>query len=265
MRRHWVVLGAWAALIVALVVLSRAAGGDYVDDFVLPGAASQEASDLLRERFPEHGRRQRRPPRPGAGWTDRPAARAAPATLFTLASQLPDVTSVIPPQQAPGRVSADGTIAYATILIYARARPERPGVERRGLVRLAEEASGDGLLVEVGGPVVSASERGGEDWAEAIGLRRRRGHPAGRLRLVPRDGAAAGHRAGRARLRALCLGLAAAAIVLATITPSFVAMIGLGVGIDYALFIVTRHREGLAAGLSVEEAAAARSTAPAGR
>src|SRR5215216_4887302 len=51
-RRHWLVIGAWIAAVAILVVVSRTSGGEYVDEFVQPGAPSQQASDLLRARFP---------------------------------------------------------------------------------------------------------------------------------------------------------------------------------------------------------------------
>src|SRR5262249_7549845 len=102
------------------------------------------------------------------GLTD-PALRTRLQDLFTKAASLSDVTAVITPQQAPGRVSADTTIAYATIL-YAEPAPNVPKASVDALRQLAASANGDGLRVEVGGQVVSASEKGGEDWAEAVGL-----------------------------------------------------------------------------------------------
>jgi RND superfamily putative drug exporter len=254
-RRHWVVIGAWGVAVALLVVLARTTGGDYVDDFVMPGAPSQQASDLLHARFPSQAGDSATLVVHAPGGLSGPAIRERVTTVMTQAASLPDVTGIITPQQAPGRVSADATIAYATIL-YAQRAPNVPPASVDALEKLAADASGDGLVVEVGGPVVSASEKGGEDWAEAVGL------VAAVVILLfafgsfiamglPLLTAIVGLGCG---LLGLCL--VAAATSLATITPSFVAMIGLGVGIDYALFIVTRHREGLAAGLSVEEAAA---------
>src|SRR5918998_2045126 len=100
-RRHWLVLGAWVALIAALVALTRAAGGDYVDDFVLPGAPSQDASDLLRERFPSlAGDSAVLVVQAPGGLTD-PALAARLRDMFTAASGLPDVAAIILPTQAP--------------------------------------------------------------------------------------------------------------------------------------------------------------------
>jgi RND superfamily putative drug exporter len=226
----------------------RQFGGAYVDNFTLPGAPSQQAQEVLQHRFPAQ-----------AGDTANLVAYApsgiqssaiAPKLqqLLGQARGLPDVTSVSPPL-----VSKDGRYAYV-VLQYDRQASAIPDSSVQALEGLADRAGGGGLTVQVGGTVVSAHEGSSHDPYETIGL------VAAVLILLlvfgsflamglPLLSALVGLGSGL-----LLVGIAARFADFSTITPSFVAMIGLGIGIDYALFIITRHRQGLAAGASVEEA-----------
>lgn len=247
-RRRWLVVGAWTCSLLIIGLLVREFGGTYVDHFTLPGAPSQQAQEVLQHRFPAQ-----------AGDTANLVAYApagiqssdvAPKLqqLLGQARGLPEVTSVSPPL-----VSKDGRYAYV-VLQYDRQASAIPDSSVQALERLADQVGDGSLTVQVGGTVVSAHEGSSHDPYETIGL------VAAVLILLlvfgsflamglPLLSALVGLSSGL-----LLVGIASRFADFSTITPSFVAMIGLGIGIDYALFIITRHRQGLAAGASVEEA-----------
>lgn len=262
-RRRWRVLGAWVLLIVLLGVTGVAAGGDFTDNFSLPGTESQRATDLLEERFPSQaGDSATMVFQAPAGIND-PTVRQQIDGVLAEAATLPEVSGVVSPYDNPAAISADGTIAYATIQ-YAKLTPDMNVEDLQLLVDLVERSSTDGLLVEAGGQVVQQVEQPEFGGTEFIGV------GAAMIILLiafgsvvamglPIATALAGLFAGM-----LGIGIAAAVVDIGTFTPAFGAMIGLGVGIDYALFVVTRYREGLHSGFSVEESVV-RSVDTAGR
>ncbi len=271
-RNPWRVIAVWVVLIAVLAVAGNRLGGEYVNQFDVPNSDSQSAIDLLTDRFPDAaGDTASLVFQTPAGVAD-PAARAGIDAVLAQAAQLPGVTGVTSPFDVPEQVSDDGTIAYAT-LQYASVANDVPTADAEALFALVDASSGTaGVRVEAGGQVVSANEfpeLGGT--AELIGI-----GVALVIMLVIFGSLIASF---------LPIVTAIVGVVLATIvtplfanwftlsgdiTPAFISMIGLGVGIDYALFIINRHREGLLAGLSVEDAAvtamntAARSVAFAG-
>lgn len=249
-RRRWFVVGAWIVGLVLLALLVDRFGGSYVDNFTLPGAPSQKAQDVLQQRFPaQSGDTANLVVHAPAG-VQSPAVAGRYQQLLARARSLPDVVSVSPPL-----VSKDGTYAYS-VLQYDHQASAVPASSVAALERMADQAGGGSLQVEVGGSVVSAHEGSGQDPYETVGLIA----AVVILLLVfgsflamglPLLSALAGLGSGL-----LLVGLGARVTSFSTITPSFVAMIGLGIGIDYALFVITRHRQALAAGASPEEAVA---------
>ena len=160
---------------------------------------------------------------------------------------------------AARQISKDGTIAFANVHMDG----EQPIVDvpqsaYRRLIATAEKARGDGLKVELGGSgIQQAHQDQGGGPSEFIGFIAARDRARHRVRLAVRDAAAAGHgRCSRSACGTQLIGLLAHAINIATFAPILATLIGLGVGIDYALFIVTRHRNGIKAGRDPEEAIA---------
>jgi RND superfamily putative drug exporter len=247
-RRRWLVVAAWACGLFVLGLLVRQFGGGYVDNLTLPGAPSQQAQEVLQRRFPAQAGDTANLVAYAPNGIQSPAAAPKLQQLLGQARGLPDVTSVSPPL-----VSKDGKYAYV-VLQYDRQASAIPDSSVQALERLADGGGGGGLTFQVGGTVVSAHEGSSHDPYETIGL------VAAVLILLlvfgsflamglPLLSALVGLGSGL-----LLVGIAARFADFGTVTPSFVAMIGLGIGIDYALFIITRHRQGLAAGASVEEA-----------
>ncbi|MFI0353346.1 MMPL family transporter [Actinomadura sp. 9N407] len=245
-RRPWVTIGTW--VVVALVVLGLAgtAGGTFADDFVAPGSQSEQAMELLEERFPEaaggsamavfaapEGRRLER---------HRPAIDAAVARI----GAVEHVATVAAPFSA-GTVSPDGRIGFAEITF------ELPSTE---LGPEAIAAIGDalspvrdaGVTAELGGDAAFINAEPVGSGTEAVGLL------AALIILLVAFGTIV------AALVPVALALVTVAIGVGGITllasgmevsgaaPTIGAMIGLGVGIDYSLFIVARYRENRAGG-----------------
>lgn len=256
-RRRKAVLFLWLALIPVVALLNSNFGSPYSDNLSVPGLESQDAIDLMKEHFPA-GQNESGTATLVAQSIDGPITSAENLeALNSLLAQIqasPNVTGVISPAEAPGRISEDGTYAYATIQFAEQAK-NLPKDDIQAIVGLVESANTDSLRLEVGGSVVSASQRTElSHLAEIIGL------VAAMVILtltfgalvpaiVPIATALVGLLIGL-----LSLGLVGSAIDLPKITPSFATMIGLGVGIDYALFVVMRYRESLHSGRSVEDA-----------
>jgi putative drug exporter of the RND superfamily len=249
-RRRWRILGAWVVLLIGLFALNSTVGGKFLDEFELPGSESQEAVDLLEE----HGFDTR------AGATGQvvfkaddvndTAVRRAMEQLFDEIAEVTAPSEVVSPYSEEGahQISPEGTIAYAEINLSDRDSDELYdiGTEARELVA---DADVPGVQVELGGDI--AFEQPAFS-SEAIGF------IAALIILLIAFGSLLA--AGLPLITAIfgiVTGIAIVGLVVNVIgMPSFsnqaVAMIGIGVGIDYALFIVTRYREGLSEGMTPE-------------
>ncbi len=252
-RRRGRVLGGWVVAIALLVALSSTLGGEFVNEFTIPDTESQRAVDLLEERFPaQAGDSATLVVQAEAGIAD-PATRPRVEALLAQVAELPEVAGVVSPFTNPAAISADGTVAYATVQYETTAI----AVETESVAELTDlvaRSAGEGLRVEVGGQIVAANEEAPQGQSELIGI------AAAMVILLVAFGSvvAMGLPIATALLGLLAgflgISLATRALDISTFTPALAAMIGIGVGIDYALFIVTRYREGLHAGMSVEEA-----------
>ncbi len=255
-RRRWTVIAVWVAAAIGLVGAGRSAGTTFIDDFRIPGAEAQAATDRLAERFPERsGVTATVVFRAREGTLADPEATATVrATLLSIALQ-PHVVGIDDPTEAGGQagVSADRRTAFTTV--YYEGRISELG--RAAADRLAEAvrpARRAGLQVETGGPLVEYTHLPEIRASEIVGV------VAAVVVLFAAFGSVVAM--GVPIVTALFgLGVSLAIIGLLshlgdvpTLTPALATMLGLGVGIDYALFIVTRYREGLSRGLPVEDA-----------
>jgi RND superfamily putative drug exporter len=244
-RRRVVVL--WIAALVAASVLAGAAGGDSKFDFTVPGSDSAEAVELLQERFPRF-----------AGGTvdvvytaeDGVTDAVTAARIDALAGDIAGVDHVLAAE--PGPVSPDGSTGMVNVRFDEDAqRVPAESVER--VMDLAGEAEGDGLRIELGGYPIEKVEQS-EAGSESVGL------VAALLILMVAFGSALA--AGLPLVIAgFGLGVALGGVWLTANVlevPDFgvqiATMIGIGVGIDYALFIVTRYRSALAEGREPRQA-----------
>jgi RND superfamily putative drug exporter len=242
-RRRTVVL-LWIAALIGIGVLSGAVGTAYSNNFANPGTESQQAFDLLDERFParsgDSGTIVFRAP----NTIDDPQVRARMEALFARIDQVDHVAQIVSPysQEGARQVSQDRTIAFAELQFDQRAFDVTVETvnEIKGMV---EEADGNGLQIETGGLVFGQNEPPGGQ--EAIGLL-----GAMVILLITFGSLLA---MGLPLMTAL-FGIGIGASLLGILThlldtpvfaPQVAAMISIGVGIDYALFIVTRYRTAL--------------------
>jgi putative drug exporter of the RND superfamily len=227
------VLGGW-----------QSAGSAYSNNFSLGDTGSQRAADLLKSRFPaQSGDRDQIVVRAARGVSD-PAVRARVSAMLARVSRLAHVAQVASPYAADGRgqVSADGRTAFATVLFDERA-DLLPLDAIRKVVSTAKEARTNGLQVELGGQAVQQTEVAEPGSLTGIGVL------AAVIVLLVSFGSFLAM--GLPVVTALfglgtgagLIGLGTHVIDMANFSLELAAMIGLGVGIDYALFILTRYRE----------------------
>jgi putative drug exporter of the RND superfamily len=244
-HRKYVVIG-WVALLLAVNVFAQSAGTSYSNNFTLPNSDAQRAADLLQRSFPaQAGDRDTIVYEVSSGTVSNPAVRARMSAMFAQVAKLPHVTSVISPYggATAGRsISANGRIAFATVVFNEKANLLPKSAPER-VVATARAAARPGLEVELGGQAIEATEQAGFGLSTAVGLL------AAIVVLLLTFGSLVAM--GLPIITALLgLGTGLGAIALFTHvvdTPNFsselAAMIGLGVGIDYSLFILTRFRE----------------------
>jgi putative drug exporter of the RND superfamily len=250
-RRRRLVLALWLVGAVGAIAAGRLSGGTTIDSFEVPGVEAQQALDVLEDDFPAAAGTSAQVVVSAAdGTLSEPEAAAAVDALLGAIAVQPDVGAV-----GPLLRSADDRIGYADV------QYDRPSEEIRDEAFAALEdaaattTAGGVVVVELGGDLPSEAvspEFGGQEF---IGLL------VAVVVLLVAFGSviAMGLPIGLA-----LVGLAASFGIIAVISsivdvnsvaPTIAAMIGLGVGIDYALFIVTRHRENLRLGMTVAEAA----------
>jgi RND superfamily putative drug exporter len=253
-RRHFVAL-IWVALLTLAGVGAASAPPAGSTSFSIPGTEAQKAFDLLEERFPgasADGATARVVFKAPAGETMTDAGNKA--TVQKTVQELSDgseVASATDPYTA-NAVSKDGTIAYTQVK-YDVSGMELEESTKDALEDAAQQARDAGLTVEIGGDALSAVPETGA--TEIIGI------AVAAVVLVITFGSLVA--AGLPLLTALIgvgIGVAsitalASALDLGSTTSTLAMMIGLAVGIDYALFIVSRYRAELAEGREREEAA----------
>ena len=256
-RKRWYVILMWLAVLGAVGVGALKAPGASDEEFSMPGIESQKAFDLMEQRFPGVT---------ADGATARVVFVAPNGQKVTAAenkkaveeavADLADgsqVASAVDPFKA-GAVSKDGTTAYATVTYKVTAN-DLTDASKSHLEDTLHAAQDSGLTVEAGGTAM-AEQGGAGGMAEVIGVA-----IASVVLLITFGSLAA---AGLPLLTALVgVGFSMATILalsdalgLSTTTGTLAMMLGLAVGIDYALFVVSRYREERAKGRSPEEATA---------
>jgi RND superfamily putative drug exporter len=254
-RRRRTVVVLWIVGFVVINVVGGVVGSAYSDNFSGGHSDSIAAFDLLESRFPAR-----------AGDTadivfTAPAGVTSPAVRTAMEALLADVgpghvrhvVATDSPYLAPGRISPDGTIAYATVTFDKQAG-DLPAKAAQPLIDAAKDVKVPGLRIELSGPVVARAVQAPMGATEGIGLL------AAIIILfiafgsllamsLPIVAAIAGVGIG-----SVFVSLVSHVITVPSFAPYIALMIGLGVGIDYALFIVVRYRSGLHDGLDPEQA-----------
>jgi RND superfamily putative drug exporter len=253
-RHRRLVVAAWLLGLVAFFGISNAVGTSYSNTFTLPHTESTRAIDLLKAASPrQSGDTEQIVVATKAGTTiDDPSVRSQVDAMLARESTLPHVTTIVSPYSPAGanQVSANRTVAFASVTFDELAQSVSTS-DAKTFVATAKSADASNVQVAVAGQVAEKSNQPGLGGG-GIGI------IAAAVVLFLVFGS----------LLAMLLPLASTLVSLGTAIsvigllshvlrmPQFssqlVLLIGLGVGVDYALFIVTRHRQGLLAGRDVE-------------
>jgi len=259
--RRRVVVAAWLAAIIALAVAMSTVGSKFSTQFNLPDVESAQGFDLLAERFggEESGRSGTLVVQAEQGFTD--AQRDALNVFFAQLDARDDMRIVSPfSPEGARQVSPTGTIAFATVTFPA----EVDAVEEFAAIyeeMKAIEPVVDGVQIEYGGEVFAEFEA---PTSEVLGLAFAIVILIFAFGSVLAMGLPIGTAFGGIGVGVLVVTLASNLFTIPDVATTLGVMIGLGVGIDYALFIVTRYREARRRGESCE-AATAESIDTAGR
>jgi putative drug exporter of the RND superfamily len=244
MAHRRIVVVVWILAAVGIFAVSSSVGKKNASNFTLPGTGSQHAVDLLQSRFPaQAGDADQIVFHAQTGTLNNAAERAIIGTTLARVAHLPHVTSVVSPfAPSAHTISRDGTIAFATVNFDQRA-DTLPKAAVNRVITTAEAARSAGLQVELGGQAIEQAQQASLGFATVVGI------AAAIVILLISFGSfsAMGLPIATALLG---LGAGLGVITLAShvvAMPDFASelalMIGLGVGVDYALFIVTRFRE----------------------
>jgi putative drug exporter of the RND superfamily len=252
-RHHWRVIVGWVILLVAIFGLALAVQRPATSNLTIPGTQSQQALDLLNSRFPGAGGAQAEVvfsttgPAPITSSADKIAIESSLAEL----RRAPQVVSVSDPFST-GTVSPSGKIAFSTVAYPVAVGNVTTGA-KSALLDSGGPAKAAGLKVNIGGEIAAPNNTSNSDavgiviafivlavtFASALA--------AG----VPLFSALVGLGTGLAGILAI-----GSVVTLSTTAPILATMLALAVGIDYGLFITTRHRQQLVDGRSYEESIA---------
>jgi RND superfamily putative drug exporter len=259
------VIAAWIVVLIATVFIQSSTGSNYSSGNKLSGTQSATAQNLLKRASPgAAGDSEQIVFATHGGSVTAPATRAQVQPMLAKVARLPNVASVTSPYSPGGsrQISRDGTVAFATV-DFTKDAHAISSSQATTFVNTARAPNGQGLQVDVLGQVAS-STNGSSQTSTLIGV------AAALVVLLVVFGSLLA-----ALLPLLTTGIALAAAVslvgvlsnsisMASFTQQLSILIGLGVGIDYALFILTRTRTGLRRGLSTQ-AAVVTASATAGR
>ncbi|NGO14726.1 MMPL family transporter [Streptomyces sp. HC44] len=252
-RHPWRVILTWIMIVAAAFLLNQSFGGANTDTFRLPGAESQRAADTLKDRFPQETLLTSNIVYHSDEGLTGPAAKATLAEVRTDLAALPGVVTVSDPYDARGpTVSSDGRTAFATVAFDSKDQIDAAQFD--AVEKAHEPARAAGLQVEYdGGLGGEKGDEGGGSEKLGVGL-------AVLVLAIAFGSLVAMSLPVVVALAALLvgmsgIGLLSGAIDVPKIATIVAMMLGLGVGIDYALFVLARHRQNLAGGMPVAEAA----------
>ncbi len=251
-----VTLACWLVILIVVSIGARAVGTRQATNFTLPGTDTQRAINLLKREFPaQAGDEDQIVMRATAGRVDAPAPRARLSRMLRQVARSPHVSGVVSPfsPQGSGAISRNGRIAFATVDFNQRANQlPKSAIDR--VISLAQASRSARLQVELGGQAIQQAQQRSFGLTTAIGI-----FAAIVVLLISFGSLVA---MGLPVVTAL-LGLGTGVGLIAFGSQVFdmpdfatelAVMIGLGVGIDYSLFIVTRFRENYHRGDDVDAA-----------
>jgi len=265
-RRARIVLAVWIVVVAGLVALGAAAGHQTSDDLSLPGTGSTQATDLLTAKLPNqaNGSNPLVIQAPEGEKVTGSKHKDAIEQTVTAVRAVPHVTKAVNPfgQNGAALISKDQTIAYIPVTLDV-GPSDLTEDEAQQVLDAGAPATAAGLDVSLGGYAGQQLSKPDTEISEAIGL------AAAVVILLFAFGTVT---AMALPIVTAILGLVSTLALISvlglvldvpSIAPTLATMIGLGVGIDYALFIVTRHKQQLRDGMEMGESIA-RATATAG-
>ena len=254
-RRGRVIIG-WLAAFALVIGLSAAFAGNFAADYSAPGSDSKQAQDLLAQRFPvQAGDTVDVVVRSDTGVTGS-AVRSDVTALLRELGGMPHVAAVEDPYRTPGDISRDGKTLVSHLKLDVANPVDMPVADSKKLLDVARAAERPGLDIALGGQTIQAAEQGAIG-SEGIGI------AAAAIILLLTFGTVVA--AGLPILVAVAglavsstlIGLLAAVVDVPDWSTSLAAMMGIGIGIDYMLLMVTRFREWRGVGLDPEAATVA--------
>ena len=256
-RHRRLVLAGWVLALVLLAAVSQAAGISYATTVTLPNSPSTQALAILQHDFPSaSGDADQIVVEANTGSVTSAPVRSEVEAMLADVQRLPHVASVTSPYgpYSASQVSRDGKIAFATVNFDAQAQ-DLPSDAVNAVIHSAQAAQGPNLKVALTGQAIENAQPQQSSNSTALGVI---------LALIVLDLAFGALFAAIipivTALVAIGIGYALTGLLSHVLTivsfaPILGVLIGLGVGIDYALFIVTRHRSGVRSGRSIEDAA----------
>jgi RND superfamily putative drug exporter len=253
---RWIVIVTWIVALVGLSAIHAGVGSNYKDEFKLSGTDSFDALHLLQRSAPKaSGDQEQIVVRVKDGKITDPAARQRVDAMLAEVAKLPHVATVASPYAKGGgtQISKDGKIAFATVTLDHDVVTV-PVSATKKLVSTAQKSANDQLQVELGGQAIEqARQQGGGGLLIGIVLALIvlvLVFGSFLAALLPLLGAIFAIGVGVA-----VIGLLSHAITMASFSQELSMLIGLGVGVDYALFIVTRYRQEIQRGVAPVDAA----------
>jgi putative drug exporter of the RND superfamily len=254
-RRHWIVIVAWLVILGGLLAANQAWGGDYVNNYTVSGTDSANGQNRLNNDYPQQGGYAGQIVFHARNGTVTQQQQAVNQSVSNVAG-LPHVVKAVSPFSSSnsGAVSKDGTIAYANVSWKVNPDSLQTSYLNQ-LNKAVAPARKAGLQVEYGAGAGEIGQTTSDRTSEIIGL-------ALALLLllfmfgslitasIPLVSAVFSVGAGLS-----ALGLLASAVTFPTTAPTIATLLGLGVAVDYGLFLVSRHREQLDTGMEVIESA----------
>ena len=256
-RHKWLVILVWLAALLSVGAAGNSLGDSYSNAFSLKGTESTKVLDLMDKAIPARsGEADTVVWHVDSGSVRDQSVRDRIDPMLAEVAKQKDVGTIVSPYDPAGaaQISKDGRTAYASVT-YTKLGNDMSKSQAKLLIKTAHEVKTRGLQVEVGGNLPAQAEQPVPGLAEGVGIA-----AAGVVLFL-----ALGSLFGMLLpiITALFgIGISSSAIILLShgmsvpdFSPQLASLVGLGVGIDYALFIVTRHRKGILSGRTPEEAA----------
>jgi putative drug exporter of the RND superfamily len=252
-RRRRLVVAFWFAALIGVNVLSSTIGTNFTTNFSAPNTESTQASNLLTANFKAQAGDNVQVVMQGTPSMTDPAVEQQAKAFIAEFEKIPHVVAVSDPFETPGGISKSGKVALANAQLDAKSQDISNDVGKQ-MIALAEKHSTPQLEVRLGGQLIQQSQRAPLPSSELIGLA-----AAIIILLIAFGSVLAMALPIVVALAGIAVGLPLIGLLthvypLQSFSTTLATMIGIGVGIDYALFVVTRYRQGLQSGLDPEQA-----------